>query len=423
MIREWLSGILGAAPRDRAAGDDFWFSSDPGLVTAAGQIVTPLTALRVPAVVDALSAITQPLAHLPLKVFRRTGPDDKEPAPDHPAAALLQAPSVSGMTRYEWRGQAQWELALHANAYAEWVFGLDGAEGWRLHDPMLVRPDTQGGRRVYWVPDSGGMRRVAADMMWHLRTLPLDRDRLCGISPVAQNADTIAHALAVQAYGQRYFANDGQQGGIIEMDRPFKTPEDRDKFLAAWRRASTGRSAHRDRILDNGGKYNRAQINNQHSQFLETRREMAIEVARIWHVPPHKLRSLDRATHSNIEQQSLEFVTDTLLPWFSLWEASIKQHVIDPMSEASGLDADEYFAEFNAAGLLRGDLKSRYQAFAVGRNWGWLSVNDIRRLENMPPVQDGDVYLQPTNMGVAGDPPEDDDDKGGGSAPPRDETE
>ena len=404
----WLGRFLaGIKEPARDPADDFWYRGTPIANLAAGEVVTPSRALQIPAVVDALDAVTDPLAHLPLKIFRRTGvgEQDKEPAPDHPAARLLANPSTEGLTKSLFRGQQQWELALHANAFAEWIFGRDGAEGWRLHSPDLVRVEREAGQVVYWVHDNlvNRVRRVPTDFMWHMRTVPLDRKRLCGLSPIALNSETLSRALAVQAYGARFFANDGQAGGVIEHPNSFKTADDREKFVAAWRRARTGRSAHRDAVLEHGAKYNRQALDNEKSQFIETERMMAIQVARIWHVPPHKIRSLEGAIKSNIEQQALEFVTDKLLGVVALHEASVKQDVIDPMTAAANLP-DDYFAEYNVAGLMRGDLLSRYRAFAMGRQWGWLSVNDIRRLENMRPIEDGDVYLQPMNMQPAGEP-------------------
>ncbi len=397
--------ILGAEPRPRDPADDWWY----GPIQAQGQAILPVgpdDALQIPAVVDALVAISHPIAHLPFKVFRRIGTDrsEREPAPDHPAASLLDRPG--GLTRFEWRGQMQWELALHANALAEWEWGPAGPVGLRWHAWRHVRVETRAGRPVYHVHDgrTASIRSLSADDVLHLRSLPLDSDGVCGRSPLVTNQEVLAHALAVHRYGARYFANDAQSGGVIEPSHPFKTHADETRWLAAWRRARTGRNAHRDALLMPGMKYQRHTGNNEQAQFIETRREAAIEVARIWHVPPHKLRSLDRATHSNIEQQALEFVSDCLLPWFALWETAIKRHVIDPLSEGAGL-TDDYFVEFNAAGLLRGDLLSRYRAYAIGRQWGWLSVNDILRLENRPPIgADGDVYLQPMNMQPAGEP-------------------
>lgn len=406
----WLRKILGmsAGSGSRDPGDDFWYRAAPHETSSGTYIVTPETALRLPAAVDALNAITQPLAHLPLKVFRRLAGDAKAAAPQHPAAQVLRSPAV-GWTPYEWRGFMQWNLALHNNAYAEMIPGPRGAVDQMvpLH-PALTRPERRGDRVWFQVTDpvTGQQRWLRDDQVWHLKQLPMAPDGVCGISRVITNRDTIAHALAVQEYGARFFANDGQAGGFIELTSDFKDDESRENFKRAFREARTGRKAHGIAVLKPGMSFKAGpERNNDHAQFLETRKEMAIELARIWNVPPHKIRSLDKATFSNIEQQSLEFVTDTLLPWLTLWEQKIKAEIIDPLT----LDGEDYFAEFNVAGLLRGDLKSRYEAYAMGRNWGWLSVNDIRRLENMDPLQDGDIYLQPLNMQEAGAP---------GSVPP-----
>jgi HK97 family phage portal protein len=110
------------------------------------------------------------------------------------------------------------------------------------------------------------------------------------------------------------------------------------------------------------------------------------------------LADLERATFSNIEHQSLEFIRDTIRPWLVRWEQALTRDLIPPA------DRDTYFVEFLIDGLMRGDLKSRYDSYAIGRNNGWLSANDIRRLENMNPLppEQGDIYLIPLNMVQAG---------------------
>ena len=130
-------------------------------------------------------------------------------------------------------------------------------------------------------------------------------------------------------------------------------------------------------------------MTNREAQFLETRKALDLEVARLWSIPAHLINNLERATHSNIEHQSLEFITHTLMLWIVTWERFIKLKLIR--------DAD-VFCEFNVAGLLRGDLKTRYEAYAIAVGWGWLSVNEIRTLENLDPVPDGDRRYQPLNM-------------------------
>ena len=133
----------------------------------------------------------------------------------------------------------------------------------------------------------------------------------------------------------------------------------------------------------------------EQAQFIETRKELALEVTRIWHIPPHKVGILDRATFSNIEQQSLEFVVDTLTPWLELIERSVQKYLM--------IVPDRFEFQFNVASLLRGDLKSRYEAYAIGRQWGFISVNEIRRFEKINGIGiTGDRYIEPLNMAPAG---------------------
>jgi HK97 family phage portal protein len=137
-------------------------------------------------------------------------------------------------------------------------------------------------------------------------------------------------------------------------------------------------------------------VRNDEAQFLETLKEMAVKVCRLWNMPPHLIGILDKSPLSNIEQQSIEFVTLCIAPYVAAWEQALARDLL------IGPDFDRYFVEFNVGGLLRGDFKTRWMGYAQGRQWGWLSVNDIRRLENLPPIGPaGDEYLVPMNMGPA----------------------
>lgn len=134
------------------------------------------------------------------------------------------------------------------------------------------------------------------------------------------------------------------------------------------------------------------------AQFLETRKFQIGEIARIFRVPPHMIQDLERATFSNIEHQGIDFVTHSLTPWLVRIEQSITRDLVGV------IERQRIFAEFMVDGFLRGDIQSRYQAYSIGRQWGWLSRNDIRRLENMNPIDGGDDYLTPLNMTVLGEP-------------------
>ena len=131
------------------------------------------------------------------------------------------------------------------------------------------------------------------------------------------------------------------------------------------------------------------------AQFLDTRKFQLDEIARIFRVPPHMVGDLDRSTFSNIEQQSLEFVKYTLNPWCVRWEQAMNQQLLSPD------DQQKYFIKFNVDGLLRGDYESRMNGYAIGRQNGWLSANDIRELEDLnriPADEGGDQYLVNGNM-------------------------
>jgi HK97 family phage portal protein len=131
------------------------------------------------------------------------------------------------------------------------------------------------------------------------------------------------------------------------------------------------------------------------AQFLQTRQFQTQEVARWFLIPPYMLGDLSQSsTRANIEEQGIQFVRNTIRPWAVRWEQEFTDKLF-------GMDST-LFVQFNLEGLLRGDIKSRYDAYAVGRQWGWLSVNDIRKKENLGDVEGGDVYLQPLNMVNAG---------------------
>ena len=154
-------------------------------------------------------------------------------------------------------------------------------------------------------------------------------------------------------------------------------------------------NANKIAVLEEGMKYTPIGISPEQAQFLETRKFQINEIARIFRVPPHMVGDLEKSSFSNIEQQSLEFVKYTLDPWVIRWEQSIQRSLLN--SE----EKKKYFAKFNVEGLLRGDYQSRMNGYAIGRQNGWMSANDIRELENLDriPAEDGgDLYLINGNM-------------------------
>lgn len=388
----WLQDLLFAFGRGGGA-------TVHAVGTETGEIVTDATGMALPVVQDCLDTLAGPIASLPLQMFRRVGDDERETATDHPLSRVLGLRASERHTAFEFRQIMQHRLGWYRNGYAEIVPGPSGAVDQLLPlHPRYTCPEVIGGKLWYrtWSKERGNYL-LSPEEVWHLKVGPYDDDGLRGKSVLETHADTIGAAIAVHNYGRRFFRNDGQSGGILEHPTKFATKDDRTSFMDSWRAARTGRNQHKDVLLEFGIKLNRAALDNQKSQFLETRKENALELTRIWGIAPHKVGILDRSTNNNIAHQGLEFLTETLLPWLELWEQKINTElVVDP----------EYYAEFNVAGLLRADLKSMYEAFKMGREGGWLSINDIRRMLNMNRIEGGDDYLQPLNYAPVGTQPE-----------------
>ena len=219
------------------------------------------------------------------------------------------------------------------------------------------------------------------------------------MSPIAQAREAVGLSLATEEYGAKFFGNGARPGGVLEHPGILKDPE---KLRESWNKVYQGtRNSHKVAVLEEGMKYHTIGIAPEDAQFLETRKYQVNEICRIFRVPPHLVGDLERATFSNIEHQSIEFVQHTIRPWLVRWEQAISRSLLDEKERLL------YFAKFNVDGLMRGDYKSRMEGYAVGRQNGWLSANDIRGLEDLPPIpkeQGGDVYLVNGNMMTATQP-------------------
>lgn len=218
-------------------------------------------------------------------------------------------------------------------------------------------------------------------------------DGLVGYSPIAMAKNAIGLAIATEEYGAKFFANGAAPSGVLEHPGTIKDPS---RVREAWQSQFGGSSnSGKVAVLEEGMKYTPISISPEQAQFLETRKFQINEIARIFRVPPHMVGDLEKSSFSNIEQQSLEFVKYTLDPWVVRWEQSIMRGLLSPDEKK------QYFAKFNVDGLLRGDYQSRMNGYAVGRQNGWMSANDIRELENMdriPAEEGGDMYLINGNM-------------------------
>jgi HK97 family phage portal protein len=383
------------------AWNDERFWHHIGHDTSSGVRVSPTSALAATAVYDCVRIRAETVASIPLIVYKRLPNGDKERAPYHPLYKVLHDQPNNWQTAFEWREMMQAHLDLRGNAYSRKMPGPDGpiSQLIPLHPDRVTATLYTDNSIDYTVRGlDGSMEKLAAEEILHLRGW--SEDGVHGITPISAQRDVIGIALGAQDYSARFLKND------VSPSLVYKHPEVLDK--EAYERIkddvqnqNTGENRHKAMILEDGLSIEKLGMTNRDAQLIESQKYTDGKIASIYRVPPHMIGLMDRATHSNIEHQGIEFTVYTMLPIAKRWEGIIARDLFFPLYD----DGGEYFAEFLLDGLNRGDMDSRYTAYAIGRNWGWLSANDVRRLENMNSIGDqGDEYLRPLNMTIEGAP-------------------
>ena len=395
-----LAGIP-LPPENREVNDPRFWGGDT-TASQSGQAVTAETAMQLDVVQAVLTRLAGTISTLPMMVFERLDNDERKPAKDHPLYRILHDAPNARQTAQEFRDEQERHLAFYRNCYSEIIPGADGHPIGSLepiHPDRMIEVKMTGAGVSYRFRSLDGVseRTLHADRIWHIRKAPLTVNGLQG-RPMHQTArETFGRAQAVEQFGAMYFANGGSGGGIIKFPGTFKDKEAQTNFLEAWRSGGAGLNRHKDRLLLGGAEYTPFKVDNDEAQFIETLKLVSLKLARLWNMPPHMVGIMDNATFTNIEQQSTEYAVHTLSPDIAAWEQAAQRDLL------IGDDQQKFFIEINVAGLLRGDFKTRWQSYAWGRQWGWLSINDVRRLENLPSIgEEGDEYLTPMNMVPAG---------------------
>lgn len=369
--------------------------------TATGKTITVASSMQYSAVFAAQRILAEDTASLPLILYRRLQPRGKERATDHRLYNILHLQANPEMTAYELRELLVSHCAMWGNGYAEiqrdrrdriialWPLRPDRVDvqrGWdgRLYYHVSIGDTLEHDLEIQTLPDRNVM---------HVRGLGYDGVK--GYSVIGLARQSIGLGLATEEFGARFFGNGARPGAVLE--HPGKLTSDAHKRLRkSWDVRHRGlENAHRMAILEEGMKVHEIGIPPEDAQFLETRKFQVVEVARWFRLAPHKLADLERATFSNIEHQSLDHVISALRPWLVRIEQRINHDLLTDAERQQGL-----FAEHLVDALLRGDIKSRYEAYAVAKQNGWMNADEIRDLENMNPQPGGQghIYLVPLNM-------------------------
>ena len=404
-------------PQNSTAGSAYRFYMGG---TTSGKAVTERSAMQMTAVYSCVRILAEAIAGLPIHLYKYKPDGGKEKAIDHPLYLLLHDEPNPEMSSFVFRETLMTHLLLWGNAYAQ-VIRNGRNEVVALYplmpNKMTVDRDEHG--QLYYeyqrsndeAPTMKGSTVVLkpSDVL-HIPGLGFDG--LVGYSPIAMAKNAIGMAIACEEYGAKFFANGAAPGGVLEHPGTIKDPQ---RVRESWQSTFGGSgNSNKIAVLEEGMKYTPIGISPEQAQFLETRKFQINEIARIFRVPPHMVGDLEKSSFSNIEQQSLEFVKYTLDPWVIRWEQSIQRTLLTPEEKKL------YYVKFNVEGLLRGDYQSRMNGYAIGRQNGWMSANDIRELENLdriPAEEGGDLYLINGNMlpmknaGAFADTPQDNDGK------------
>jgi len=369
------------------------------VMTATGIRVTAETALRVSAVKACVRVLAEAIASLPVRIYRRLDDGGKEPATDHPLYSLLATKANYFQTGFRFREFQVAHQLLRGAGYA-----LKNEVRGNIVELLPIHPDriklnvAKGGAISFEITrDDGSQFEVPQDRVLHLPGLSSDGFR--GRSVIQDHRETLALAVAQEMFGAKSYGNGGTKRVVLEHPGVLSEGA-RSNMVKSWKENYGGIEAlHLPLVAEEGTKVKEISMTAEDLEYIESRRFSIAEIARIFGVPLHLIGELDRSTNNNIEMQELEFVIHTLRPWCVRWEQDLDMQLLkgDP----------KYFFRFSLDGLLRGNTKDRYAAYAVGRQWGFLSANDIRALEDMNGIgPEGDRYLEPTNMVKAGDQPD-----------------
>lgn len=377
-----------------------------GRKTSAGIDVTPERAMQISTVYACVTTHADDASQLPLGLYRRTA-SGRQRVEGHPTMRLLTEEPNPTMDAVEmWQNVFGYEgirgnalLFVERNNAGQpvglWPIAPSSAEPRRITQAA----DRSRVGRIVWnvnlatweyapIPDNG---IVQPEDMLHFRLFGLGP---MGLSPVGLARQQIGTSFAAQDYIGGFFARDASPGGVLSVDGEL-TDEQFERLEHQWKDLHEGvGNSHRLSILEGGAKWANVSLSPNDAKFLEVIKAGRQDIASMYRMPLHKIGDLDRATFNNIEQLSIEYVAG-LTPYLVRGERVARKLFDDP----------NLYLKFDAKGLLRSDIQTRYAAYAMARQWGWASANDIRRDEDEDPIPNGDVYLQPLNMVEGGTKP------------------
>lgn len=402
MAIELLDRLLGPLAQDGGLASyppdhDYWYQPR-GIASGTGAMVTPESAMRVSTVFACVKVIAETMGSVNWQVFRRLGDGRKERAPGHPLYRLLHDAPNPEMTAVEFKEMEAGHVALRGNSYARIRPGARGPVSslWPLHPDRVRKDRLPDGSRRYRVRDdaSGREEVLLADEVYHV--MGPSADGLTGVSVLEAARESIGLAIAQQQYGARSFGNGVRPSGVLKHPGALKEESARnlrrqfDSEFGGF--ANSGKTI----MLEEGMEWQQVGMTSEDAQFLDTFKFTVPELARFFRMPLIMIQEQEKSTSwgTGVEQQQIGFVMFTMLPYFTKFEQKANKDLVV---------GDGFFSEFLTESLLRGDIKSRFEAYNMAINGGWMNRSEVRIRENLNPgPPELEQFLQPGNMNPAG---------------------
>lgn len=363
-----------------------------GASTSSGVLISESTAMSITAVYAAVNLVAETIAMLPWNMYERTTAG-KQIAINDPRHMLVSDQPNRWQNSFEFREMLVSQLMIRGRAPCEIITNARGD----VTDLMPLEPGTftpffaPDHTIAFHVQNPDGSRRVLLhDEVVDLRGHPDPNNVLLTLSPIRANSETLGITKAAESYAGSFFGNGTVVSGVLETDGALS--DSAYARLQQWTQRHQGVArSHNPAILEEGLKWRQTSVSAEDAQLIETRKYQVDDIARIYRIPLYKLGSMDRANFNNVEQQSIDFATDTIVPKIDKITRAVDRGIF------SAGERRRYYTQIMIGKLLRGDSKTRSEFYKTRWQLGSMSPNEIRELEDENPIDGGDRYYVPVN--------------------------
>ena len=389
-----IQKFRGAAPSLKEP--EWWRQNGYTGESSSGVFVNDSTALQFSAVFACVRVLSETVASLPIHVYRKTSAGRKA-IPNHPLSRVLGIQPNEEQTSYELREFMMTSLGLRGNAYSQIILDRMGrtVELNPLYAKYMHVDRDSKGNLVFDYQEPSNSRTFRAEELW--RVAGLGSNGITGLSPISIASESIGLALATERAAGSMFKNGLQTNVALEYPTTVTTEQIENLRSQFAENYGGSNKSGKPLILEGGMSTKKIGLSAQDAQMLAQRRYNVVDICRWYRIPPHMVAELERSTFSNIEHQGIEFVVHTIRPWLVRLESTMQRDLLNTGEQG------KIYISHNVDGLLRGDTKSRYEAYGKAINDGWMNRNEVRGLEDLPNEEGLNEFLVPMNMGGSSD--------------------